>query len=474
MESIDKAKKTAASFAEHGIGGYDFSGDFAYTDFLPQLQWPKAGKVYEEMSKNDPTIGAVLYMAKQLVRKSQWKVIPGGSSARDKEAAEFLRTCMEDMEHSWNEFIGEALTMMPYGWSFHEVVYKVRKGNTHQKTTQSRYTDGRVGWRKLASRSQRTCYGWEIDQETGEILALKQQAAPDYRIRLIPVSKAIHFKTENDYGSPYGRSMLRNTYRPWFFKKRIEEIEGIGIERDLAGLPVLVPPEGVDIWDSDDPEMIKLKNASESLVKSIRRDQSEGVVTPFGWDLKLLSTGSRRQFDTSIILNRYDQRIAITMLADIVMLGADKVGSFALADVKKSLLSASLETLLDSMSDGINRQEVPRLMELNGFSDLEELPKITPDEVETPSIEQITMLLDSMTGAGMDVKDPQLEEFIRRIASLPCSDPEILELKKKFYQDSMRNPKPEIDPTKVVEEVPVDDIKEDEVGGKEDEGSNDS
>jgi hypothetical protein len=331
----DIKKKINTGFAEYGIGGYVFSGDFVFNEFLPQLQWPNAGKVYEEMSKNDPTIGAILFMAKQLIRRCQWSVIPGGSASKDKKAAEFLESCMTDMELSWNEFIGEVLSMMVYGWSLHEVVYKIRAGKNKDKRFNSKYTDGKIGWRKLASRSQRTCYGWTIDQKTGEVLALKQQAAPDYRMRTIPLEKAILFKTENDYGSPYGRSMLRNTYRPWFFKKRIEEIEGIGIERDLAGLPVLTPPEDVNIWDKDDPEMVALRNGSERLVKSIKRDQSEGVVVPFGWTLQLLSTGSRRQFDTNQILNRYDQRIAITFLADIVMLGADKVGSFALADVRK-------------------------------------------------------------------------------------------------------------------------------------------
>lgn len=452
-ERVEINKAAAVSFSEYGIGGFEFSGDYVINDFIPQLLWPQAGKVYEEMSKNDPTIGAILFMAKQLVRRSKWTVIPNGASARHKEAADFIESCMNDMEQSWNEFIGDVLSMMTYGWSYHEVVYKLRKGNTKVKSMHSRYNDGRIGWRKIASRSQRTCYGWDINQETGEILALKQQAAPDYQLRQIPIDKAIHFKTENDYGSPYGRSLLRNTYRPWFFKKRIEEIEGIGIERDLAGLPLLTPPEGVNIWDPEDPDMIKLKNASERLVKSIRRDQSEGVVVPAGWELKLLSTGSRRQFDTNMVLNRYDQRIAITMLADIVMLGADKVGSFALADVKKSLLSAALETLLSSIADAINRQEIPRLMELNGFMDLEEFPLLKPDEVETPDIAQLADLIDKMANAGMDVKDPQLEEFLRKIASLPATDPEVLEMKQKRYLEYIKNPPepvvPEINPEKV-------------------------
>lgn len=442
-----------SKYSEIGIGGFEFSGDQVRNDFLPQLQWPQAGKIFEEMSKNDPTIGAVLYMAKQLVRKAKWSVATGGSTPRDIEAAEFLTSCMDDMEHSWNEFVGEVLTMMVYGWSFHEVVYKIRLGSVKDPLYHSKYTDGKIGWRKFASRGQRTCYGWEICPITGKILALKQQAAPDYRLRIIPVEKAILFKTENEYGSPYGKSLLRNTYRPWFFKKRIEEIEGIGIERDLAGLPVLIPPPDTNIWDGTDPECVKLKNASEALVKSIRRDQSEGVVIPNGWELKLLSTGSQRQFDTNEILNRYDQRIAITLLADIVMLGADKVGSFALADVKKSLLSAALETLLESVADAINRQEVPRLLELNGYVDLTEQPMLVPDDIETPDLTQLSILISSMSKAGIDTTDPVIENYLRRIASIPELEEDVFTQKKKTYHKRIKeavNPKP-------VKEVKVDD-----------------
>jgi hypothetical protein len=386
------------------------------------------------MSKNDPTIGAILFMAKQLVRKSQWHVEPGGLTPRDKEAAAFVESCMNDMEHSWAEFINEALTVMPYGWGFHEVVYKIRGGKVADPRLKSKHKDGKIGWRKLAGRSQRTCYGWLINQETGEVLALIQQAPPDYKMRYIPVAKAIHLKTEPDFGNPFSRSLLRNAYRPWYFKKRIEEIEGIGIERDLAGLPVLTPPQDINIWDSEDSQMVALKAASETLVKNIRRDQSEGVVIPYGWTLSLLSTGSRRQFDTNQILNRYDQRIAITLLADIVMLGADKVGSFALADVKKSLLSAALETILDSMADAINRQEVPRLLELNGFDDLEQYPKLVADEVETPDLDQLSRLITAMSGAGLDVSDPELEGYLRKVASMPANSPEVLKLKEEIYK----------------------------------------
>ena len=33
--------------------------------------------------------------------------------------------------------------------------------------------------------------------------------------------------------------MLRNSYRSWYYKKRLEEFESVGVERDLAGLPMV-------------------------------------------------------------------------------------------------------------------------------------------------------------------------------------------------------------------------------------------
>ncbi|MGI6498023.1 MAG: hypothetical protein ACOX0U_04265 [Oscillospiraceae bacterium] len=67
------------------------------------------------------------------------------------------------------------------------------------------------------------------------------------------------FRTKSRKGSPEGRSILRNAYRSWYFKRRIQEIEGIGIERDLAGFPTLTAPEGMNIWDEDDPDMVAVR-----------------------------------------------------------------------------------------------------------------------------------------------------------------------------------------------------------------------
>lgn len=405
-------------FSELGNTGLNRYGQMVYEEFLPALKWPKAAKVYEEMSLNDPTIGAILFAAEQLIRRATWRVAPGGSTTQDLEAAKFVEECRQDMEESWIDLITEILSMLVHGWSWHELVYKRRLGDNRDITKSSKYNDGKIGWAKIPIRAQTTMNSWIFD-DAGRVIAMEQISPPNYIGAVIPRSKSLLFRTKSHKGNPEGKSMLRNAYRPWFFKKRIEEIEGIGIERDLAGLPMIMPPEGLNIWDKTDQEMVQMLSQATKLVQNIRRDQNEGVVLPFGWDLKLLSTGSRRQFDTNAILNRYDQRIAITILADMVLLGADKVGSFALAEVKKSLFAGALEAWSDAIAAVFNREAIPNLMRLNGFDNLTDYPKLEHGEIESPGLKELGDYISQLAGLGFNIVDNDVETYLREVANLP-------------------------------------------------------
>lgn len=444
MDDIEKADlpSRVSHFAELGNTGLNRYGQSVYEEFLPALKWPKAAKVYEEMSANDPTIGAILFAAEQLIRRVTWRVEPGGTTLQDIEAANFVEECRNDMEESWIDLITEILSFLVHGWSWHEIVYKRRLGENRDFSKQSKYNDGRIGWARMPIRAQTTLDGW-IFNDSGRVIGMGQVSPPNFTHVVIPRAKSLLFRTKSHKGNPEGKSMLRNAYRPWFFKKRIEEIEGIGIERDLAGLPMVTPPEGLDIWNVGDPEMVAMLSQATKLVQNIRRDQNEGVVLPHGWDLKLLSTGSRRQFDTNAILNRYDQRIAITVLADMVLLGADKVGSFALAEVKKSLFAGALEAWTDAIAAVFNREAIPSLMKLNGFDGLTDYPKIAHGEIESPSLKELGDYIKVLSGVGINLIDDRVESYLREVASLP---------QKAAINPDAPNTQPKVDPVVPTEE----------------------
>jgi len=423
--AVDSNVVNLPSFVEMGSTGLNRFGGHVFEEFLPQLKWPRAGKIYREMSYNDPVIGAILYVCEQLIRRASWRVEPGGPLRADEEAKEFLESCMEDTSTPWTDTIAEVLTMLTYGFSWHEEVYKRREGDVRDPSRRSKYVDGRIGWRKLPGRAQHTLHSWVFDEsDDGGIIGMVQHAPPRFEMVTIPLEKSLLFRTRAEYNNPEGRSLLRNAYRSWYFKKHIEEIEGIGIERDLAGLPVLTTPEGIDIWNIKDPEAMKIKQAAERLVRNIRRDQNEGVVKPYGWELTLLTANSRRQFNTNEIINRYDQRIAITLLADIVMMGGDKVGSFALANVKKSMLGAALEAILESIAGVFNRYAIPRLFKVNAFPGITNYPSLITGEVHTPSLTELSRYIQSLSSSGMPLfPDDNLEAYLRNIAGMPAKNP---------------------------------------------------
>lgn len=279
---------------EIGRSGQRRWGGIFYEEFLRELRGRRGIEAYREMSENDDVVGAILFAIEMLIRQAQWYIQPAGNSQADIEAAEFVDGCRGDMQMTWTDTVSEILSFLIYGWSAHEIVYKRRMGRSKNEQLNSKYTDGLIGWQKLPIRAQDTLYQWEYDDHDN-LQALTQMPAPSYEIITIPIEKLLIFRTKSRKDNPEGRSILRNAYRSWYFKRRIQEIEGIGIERDLAGFPVLIAPENVNIWDVDDPDMVRMKAAADMLVKQIRRDSTEGITLPADWKLELLSTGSRRQ-----------------------------------------------------------------------------------------------------------------------------------------------------------------------------------
>jgi hypothetical protein len=230
-------------YAEVGQTGLKRFGGLISDEFLPELRGRRGVRVYTEMSQNDGSIGAVLRATEDLIRSVEWDVEPGGTTPADLEARDFLWSCMTDMGHSWNDYISSIITMIPYGWDWEEVVYKLRQGPTPPgDAASSKYSDGRIGWRKMATRAQESLFEWVLD-EHGGIRGMRQMAMPTLQTKTIPIEKSVLFRTRRNRNNPEGYSYLRTSYLAWYMKRSLQEIEGIGAERDFTGaLIVKLPP----------------------------------------------------------------------------------------------------------------------------------------------------------------------------------------------------------------------------------------
>jgi len=82
------------------------------------------------------------------------------------------------------------------------------------------------------------------------------------------------------------------------------QVEGIGVERDIAGTPKVKLPANADTSSGSDD-----MNRAEQVVRNLRNDEQAGIVEPNDWEVSLLSSSGGRLFDTDKIITRYDQRI---------------------------------------------------------------------------------------------------------------------------------------------------------------------
>ncbi len=410
-----------------GVSGLKQWSGYIYEEFLTELQGVRGRAVYREMADNDPVVGGFMFAVEMMIRRVEWRVDPGDDSPQAKDDADFIETNFHDMEIPWSDTLSEILTFLIFGFGVHEMRFKRRLGHSPDLALSSKYNDGKIGWRSFEGRAQETLLHWDFDDE-GRAIRFIQQAPPDYTTRPIDLDKCLHFRTTARKSNPEGRSVLRNSWLPWMRKTKIERIEAIGIERDLAGLPVgWVPPEWLATNAS--AQNTSMRAHMMKIVTNIRRDEQEGILMPQMFDeqgnrkvdLTLLSTGGQRQFDTDKIVGRYDQRIAMPMIADWILLGHENVGSQALSGDKTDIWLDAISGWLDCISSPINDRAIPELMRLNGRT-LDVLPRLTHGEINSTDLTELGTFIKNIAQGGAPLwPNDELLEALLQSAKLPTA-----------------------------------------------------
>lgn len=388
---------------------------YVYEEWLRDLSTHRQKQIYREMRDNDATIGAMFFALEMILRRAEWRIDPAPGRKGDQQA-EFVKTCMEDLSHTWEDFVAECVSMFAFGFSLFETVYKRRLGPDGRSA--SRFDDGLIGWRKFAPRAQESILYWIWDDEGG-LQGAVQLAAPDYKTVPLPISKLLLFRTTTLKNNPEGRSLLRNCYRSWFFKRRIEEVEGIGIERDLCGLPVLYLSE-------------EAKNAiggeanAHKIVRNVRVDDQAGLVLPLAFDDKgnalvkfeLVKSGGGKQVSASETIKRYNADMLNSIMSGFIQFGEGPTGSRALHLSATAIFSLAISAFMDSVAAVINRIAIPRLLALNKM-DLSLAPKVQPGEVGVRDLKELGEYISQLSQAGLSFFDHDTEAYLRKIARLP-------------------------------------------------------
>lgn len=420
---------TGAPFTQFGATGLrEFSG-YVREEWERDLIGRKGLLKIREMVDNDTIVAAILFAIEMLLRGVPFHMEPASASAEDQQAAEFVQSCLADMEMDFASLLAEILSFLKYGYCTHEIVYKIRRGKSTDPRYASQYSDGMIGWRKFAIRAQETLLHW-VFSPAGDATHMVQLLPTGGPLLSVPLSKCLHVRTTPYKGNPEGRSILRSMWTPYYFKKMIQEIEAIGVARDLAGIPVIyVPPS----WTSPDaPDVDKRSYAAiKEMIVSISRNEQEGIVLPSMYSkdgktqllkLELLTTAGRRQFATTEIIDRYNHMIAASVLADFITLGQGASGgrgSFAQSKNKTDLFSVAVVAYLDLITSAFNRKAIPDLLDLNNMAGR---CRLVHGDIARRDLQELGSFILDLAQAGALIPDDGLEAHLREEGGLPAKD----------------------------------------------------
>jgi hypothetical protein len=390
-----------------------------------------------EMRDTDPVAGAIVTAIELLCCGVPWSTEPVDESATAQEEAEFVEGVFDDMSHSFDDALTDAMSMTTFGWSFLETVYKRRVGPEEvDPVLRSKFTDGRIGIRKLVGRSQLTLKEWLLD-DSGGVQAFVQESEKDPKGIPIPIERGLLFRTAREMGSPEGRPVLRSAWLSYRARRHLEGIAQVGHERELAGLPVVDAPLALLSPIASDAAAEAARLAAFNEWKQVARDlkfNEQGAIIipsdpykdaegkPTGdrmYNVRLMTTGGTRSMDIGGEINRLADDIFRSALAGFLRLGANKTGSFALSKDQSDLFVAAITWFVDVIEDTINRHLLPRLWSLNAL-DPRLMPKMKHGEVATVDLEQIGSFVQKISGAGIPLAgDRETENTLRRMGKLP-------------------------------------------------------
>lgn len=411
-----KKKKPTVRISSSGLKRV---GGRVYEEFLPELRFPQGLRVYDEMRKNSGVVGGFLRAVGSSFRSVKWVTAPADDSPDAAMRAAFHESCRDDMELSWNDFVSNAVTCLPFGFAAHEMWFKLRQGRKADPS--SKYTDGRVGIAglPLVGHDSIQEWAWDLD-DPNKLTGLWQIAPPKHERVMLPRAKMLLFRTCPEKDNPEGESLLRQAYYDYYSMMRLENIESISLERTGMGIPAVILPK--DATSEVDAPGASDEAAAQALVSKVRVDEQGGIVVPHGWEFQLIRPTGRvdpQLFDLAI--RRHRTGMLISVLAVFLELGSARVGSFALAKQGQGFFEIAFEGYVQAFEETYNEEVIPLLFELNGVDD--KLPKLTHTTAAGVNVQAIVEAVTSLVDTGLvDGTDPTLQSYMRDLLRLPRGD----------------------------------------------------
>lgn len=405
-----------------------------------ELEFPNSIHTFDKMAE-DQDIQPALDVVDASICRVPWYVeIPEGYEDSLKEEKLFLEQCLfKDMEHPFEEFIQQVVSMRRYGFAPIEKVFRRRTFSSGSK-----FNDGKIGLRCLPLIDQRTVLGWKWDEQTGRSLThlvqyntkpvgINQTTPPrvedssELNYKEIPRYKFLLFRNKRKGESPQGQSVLVGAWKAWRLKQSLEEFLAVGVVKDLQGLPILEIPAEVMDDNADEGKKAEFQ-FWQKVIRNIHQNAQAGLILPSDVDesnnklykLGTVETGGQKAYDVLSIIEFYRKAILTALSAQQLVLGQDGTGSYSLSENISGVTSLTVEMSLREIEQVLNHDLIPQLFALNG-NRKDVLPKVRFGDLSSPDLETLSKFIQRTAAVGLMPKTAKTVNWITKQANMPIA-----------------------------------------------------
>lgn len=385
-----------------GSSGTENYSGYNYEEYLHTLHGKQRAKVFDEMRRSDTQIKMCVSSVCNPIKDGTWEI----EAADDTPEAGITKDLVEhilfkDMDHSFNSFVSEALTVVPFGHSVFEI--------THKAVFADKKFGNYNGIRSLGWRSQKTLERWNLNKETGKLASVTQYAYGDLdRMVDIPAQFLLVLTMEKEGSNYEGISLLRPCYGSFFRKKSYLKLNAIGIEKFAVPTPI------AKIIGSLQPEGHKaLKEALEIYTTH----QAQYIITPEGVDITLHSNTYDPQ-KVEISVDNEDKRIAKAFLANFLELGSSGSGSYALSNDLSDFFLSGINHIANDICAAINTKIIPEIIAMN-FPNPMPIPKLKVSGISDKAGKELSEMLVALGGGKWLTPSDNDEDHLRKRIGLP-------------------------------------------------------
>ena len=186
--------------------------------------------IYEDMGHDDQ-VAVCLQIKRDLILAGGFSiVVEDDDPALIKMRDEIEKSLRDDSEIPLLNSLEEITTAYEFGFSISEKVFKVKN-------------DGSAALKYIKTRHPVT---WLIHTDVHGNIVKYEQRGPAGSVDINP-DVLIHYKVNQRFQNPYGKSDLRSCWEAWFIKKEIIKFYAIFLEKAASPTPVAIPTNSIEM-----------------------------------------------------------------------------------------------------------------------------------------------------------------------------------------------------------------------------------